>query len=259
MKAFSYVDKTLRECNFDQRAAGEQIKNSLVRLRKNYDGVRLEKIITMIIKEEIFAYVFYPEHTPPRGISKNQAEWIALTSSQASIIIGNLDQKHALSQWQREYYFDIDQLWVVKHEADELLAPFELKKDTQSLITITEISKPSIEPTIQSPAKPSRKTAKRVIFDGFINHLIDYGYTKKIFRDEMKNTYFIVKEKLSDCEKFNHYDKVVNIYTTQAKAGKNDLLHFSFTNAAGEAKPQKPYSLGTVDNIFDEVMALRKK
>lgn len=116
MKAYDYVEKLINECNENQDDFGERLKNSLVRLTKNFSPLDQEKLITKIIKGEIFSYIFVPEIP-----GKYPQEWLALRPSQANTIIQNPGEKITISLGERYGTVDIDCLWIVIEEAYNLL------------------------------------------------------------------------------------------------------------------------------------------
>lgn len=222
---------------------------------KDYSG------ITELTDEQILQIKKMTGHilrvTDARGTWKEHAGWQALLPSQVNLIISNKKQKIILKPGQQG--FDINDLWVVKQEATEgsnndstqiHTSVNSKEKDVTEDITDVELINDQLR----------RKTNRRRIFDNFIGHLIDMGYTKKQFRDEITTTFLAGKEKLEDCDKFNHHSEVTNVYTVRRTKDGKYLLHFSFTNQANESFPQKPYSIDTVDNIFDEVArAIKEK
>ncbi|HAT1797958.1 TPA: hypothetical protein JBL19_04150 [Legionella pneumophila] len=115
MKAHDYVEKLLNECEGNQGEFGIRIKNSLVRLTKTYGGAELEKIITKIIKGEIFSYIFVSAPTYPQ-------EWSALTQRQAYLIIQNPKEKVFTPVCELEVVADIDCLWVIEDEVRRILS-----------------------------------------------------------------------------------------------------------------------------------------
>lgn len=115
--AYENLEKQIEEYGIPETIKG--MKESLVRLTKQYDGENLEKIITWIIKEKIFVYVFCPERQPLSTSSqKCNAEWHALTSCQASVIFSHPINKIELFH---NHAFGIHDLWVNKLDADKLL------------------------------------------------------------------------------------------------------------------------------------------
>jgi hypothetical protein len=92
----------------------------LVRLTKNYKDNELEKIITSIMKADIFVYVFFPKHSAIKYPEQSQitcpAKWMALLQEDISFI---LSKNKAFTLMGLK--FDIDDLWVSKSDADRLL------------------------------------------------------------------------------------------------------------------------------------------
>lgn len=96
----------------------ERIKDSLVRLTKNYSGQKLEEVSACIIKEKLFAFIRCPENQPLSTSShKCHAEWHTLTSCQASVIF-SCHPKNKVVLF-HDFAFGVDDIWVSKDEAGE--------------------------------------------------------------------------------------------------------------------------------------------
>jgi hypothetical protein len=133
--------------------------------------------------------------TEAPGMWKQHANWQALSPSDANIVLSNPKIKNVLCPGQQG--FDIDDLWVVKHEADELvkhlIGSSSKPRTPQNTVVSKEVLYSSIKLSderrlllikkIQEETPKSRKQRIKEDVDFYIEELQKLFPLNKIFRE----------------------------------------------------------------------------